>query len=422
MTGKKSKAAPDQLAINGGPKVRTAPWPERSLIGLEEKAAVDALFDSAIASGKAFGYGGPAEQQYCEEFAKYMGGGYADAVNSGTTAVYVALHALDPEPFTEIIVGPITDPGGIMPIPLLNCIPMIADAAPGSYMPGPEQIEELISPRTSAIVVAHIFGEPADMEGIMRVARKHKIPVVEDCAQAHHAKLNGKLLGTFGDVAAFSTMFGKHHCAGGQGGIVWTADEELYKKVRRASDRGKPFGLPESASCCQATLNFNLNDLSAVIGSVQLKKLPGIVQRRRDLVKRIQDGLPQDSLAVLPPQLAGAEPSYWYLRMRFQAARAACDKATFCAALAAEGVLARARYVNPPTYYDWFKNKQVFGSSRLPWSSPAYKGDPDRKFPCPNVMAALDQHFDLVVRESWGAAEAADIVKAITKVSAAYRK
>lgn len=422
MTGKNSKAAPDQLAINGGPKVRTAPWPERSLIGLEEKAAVDALFDSAIASGKAFGYGGPAEQQYCEEFAKYMGGGYADAVNSGTTAVYVALHALDPEPFTEIIVGPITDSGGIMPIPLLNCVPMIADAAPGCYVPGPEQIEELISPRTSAIVVAHIYGEPADMEGIMRVARKHKIPVVEDCAQAHHAKLNGKLLGTFGDVAAFSTMFGKHHCAGGQGGMVWTADEELYKKVRRASDRGKPFGLPESASCCQATLNFNLNDLSAVIGSTQLKKLPGIVQRRRDLVKRIQEGLPPDSLAVLPPQLKGAEPSYWYLRMRFQAARAACDKTTFCAALAAEGVLVRARYANPPTYYDWFKNKQVFGSSRLPWSSPAYKGDPDRKFPCPNVMAALEQHFNLVVRESWGPAEAADIVKAISKISAVYRK
>ncbi len=422
MTGKNSQAAPDQLAVNGGPKVRTAPWPERSLIGLEEKAAVDALFDSAIASGKAFGYGGPAEQQYCEEFAKYMGGGYADAVNSGTSAVYVALHALDPEPFTEIIVGPITDPGGVMPIPLLNCIPMIADAAPGSYMPGPEQIEALISPRTSAIVVAHIFGEPADMEGIMRVARKHKIPVVEDCAQAHHAKLNGKLLGTFGDIAAFSTMFGKHHCAGGQGGIVWTADEELYKKVRRASDRGKPFGLPESASCCQATLNFNLNDLSAVIGRVQLKKLPGIVQRRRDLVKRIQEGLPPESLAVLPPQLKGAEPSYWFLRMRFQAGQAACDKETFCAALAAEGVLVRARYVNPPTHYDWFKNKQVFGSSRLPWSSPAYQGDPDRQFPCPNVMAALDRHFDLVVRESWGAAEAADIVKAIAKVSAAYRK
>lgn len=411
-----------QLAINGGPKVREAPWPERGLIGVEEKAAVNELFDRAIASGKAFGYGGPEEEAYCRAFAEFMGGGYADAVNSGSNAVFVALHALDPEPFTEIIVGPITDPGGVMPIPMLNCVPVIADAAPGCFVPGPEQIEELITPYTSAIVIAHIFGEPADMEGIMRIARKHKIPVVEDCAQSHYAKLNGKLLGTFGDVAAFSTMFGKHHCAGGQGGIVWTADEELYKKVRRASDRGKPFGLPAGSTNCQASLNCNLNDLAAVIGTVQLKKLPGIVQRRRAVVQKIQEGLPKDSLAVMPPQVKGAEPSYWFLRLRFAAENATCDKKTFCAALAAEGIRVRERYVNPPSYCDWFKNKQVFGTSRLPWSAPSYKGDPNRDFPCPNAIAALEQHFDLPIWESWGPAEAADIVKAIAKVSAAYRK
>jgi len=91
-----------------------------------------------------------------------------------------------------------------MPIPMLNCIPVIADAAPGRFTPGPAQIEALISSRTSAIVVAHIYGEPADMPGIMAVAKKHAIPVVEDCAQSHYAKINGQLVGTFGDIAAFS--------------------------------------------------------------------------------------------------------------------------------------------------------------------------------------------------------------------------
>ena len=158
----------------------------------------------------------------------------------------MALHALDPEPFTEIIVGPITDPGGVMPIPMLNCVPVIADAAPGCFVPGPKQIEELITPYTSVIVIAHIFGEPADMEGIMRIARKHKIPVVEDCAQSHYAKLNGKLLGTFGDVAAFSTMFGKHHCAGGQGGIIVGPRMRSCTKSPPCVRRGKPFGLPQA--------------------------------------------------------------------------------------------------------------------------------------------------------------------------------
>lgn len=411
-----------QLAINGGLKTRTKPWPERGLLGQEEKNAVIAMFDNSIATGKAFGYGGEKETQYCLDFAAYMGGGYADAVNSGTTAVYVALRALEPEPFTEIIAGPISDPGGIMPIPLLNCIPVIPDAAPGSYMPGPEQIEKAITPRTSAIVIAHIFGEPADMEGIMRVARKHNLKVVEDCAQAHHAKLNGKLLGTFGDVAAFSTMFGKHHCAGGQGGLVWTADEELYKKVRRASDRGKPFGMPPDSSNCFASLNFNLNDLAAAIGTEQLKKLPGIVQRRQDFVAYLKKHMPANSLIGFPPQQPGAAPSYWYLRMRFLADQANCDKTTFHAALAAEGILVRARYVNPPQYSDWFKNKKVFGSTQLPWSSPDYKGDPDQKFADTNVMKALDDHLDFPVMESWGTAEADDILKALEKVSAAYRR
>ena len=271
-----------ELAINGGPKVRTESWPGRGVLGQEEKAAVDALFDAAIASGGAFGYNGPTEQAYCEEFAEFMGGGYADAVNSGSSAIYVALRALDLEPFTEVIVSPITDCGGMMPIALINCIPVIADAAPGCYNTGPEQIEELVSPLTSAIVVAHIGGEPADIEAIMEIARKNSIPVVEDCAQAPGARMNGKLLGTFGDIAAFSTMYGKHFITGGQGGIVYTKSEELYKKARQASDRGKPFGLPGGATNCVASLNLNLNDLAAAIGRVQIKRLPETVQRRKD--------------------------------------------------------------------------------------------------------------------------------------------
>ena len=91
-----------KLAINGGSKVRNTSFPSRGLIGLEEKKAVDALFDECIRTGDAFGYNGPEEELYCKEFAEFMGGGFADAVNSGTTAVYVALRAMCLEPFTEV--------------------------------------------------------------------------------------------------------------------------------------------------------------------------------------------------------------------------------------------------------------------------------------------------------------------------------
>ena len=120
----------DRLAINGGEKVRRTPLPARGLFGEEEKRAAVALFDKAIATGNAFSYNGEEEEAYCKEFAEFLGGGYADGVNSGTSAIYVALRALDIEPFTEVIVPPVTDPGGVMPVPLANCIPVVADGAP----------------------------------------------------------------------------------------------------------------------------------------------------------------------------------------------------------------------------------------------------------------------------------------------------
>jgi perosamine synthetase len=412
----------EELAINGGPKVRTTPMPGRGLLGEEERAAVNALFDRAIESGNAFGYNGPEEEAYCKEFAEFMGGGYVDAVNSGTTAVYVALRALDLEPFTEVIVSPITDPGGVMPVAMINCIPIIADSMRFSYNTGPEEIEKLISPLTSAIVVGHIAGEPLDIERIVEIAKKYNIPVVEDCAQAHGAKVNGKYVGSFGDIAAFSTMFGKHHCTGGQGGLVYTPSEELYWRARQTSDRGKPFGLPQGSTNCVASLNYNLNDLQAAIGRVQLAKLPKIVENRRTVVEKIQAGLKDLKSVFIPKQIEGAEPSYWFLRMQVAVDKISCDKETYCRSLAAEGIPINPRYDAFAYEKDWFKNRRVFGTSGYPWNSPEYKGDLNREFPCPNAHEAVSVQFNLSIHESWGDEEIADTLRAFRKLEGAYVK
>jgi dTDP-4-amino-4,6-dideoxygalactose transaminase len=414
-----------QLALYGGPKIRQGPFPERGLIGAEEKAAVDALLDASIRQGLAPGYNGAEEEAYCREFAAYMGGGFADAVNSGTTAVYVALKALEIEPFREVIVSAVTDPGGMMPIPLLNLIPMVADAAPGSFNSGAEQIEALVSPRTGAILVAHIGGEPADMPGILEVARRHGLPVIEDCAQSHGARLGGqmagRLAGAYGDLAAFSTMFGKHHCSGGQGGFVFTRSQGLYEKVRRASDRGKPFFLAPGSTNVAASLNFNLNDLAAAIGRVQLRKLPGIVRRRREIAARLAEGIARLSIVSLPAALPGAESSFWFLRLVFHPEHARCEKSTFCRALEAEGLpVAESYRAALPHSMDWFVGRRVFGSSGYPWSSPQYTGDSQAQFPCPNANAAMQACFLLHFHENWGEGEIADAVNIFAKVEEAF--
>jgi perosamine synthetase len=411
------------LAIHGGPRLRVEPFPARGHIGPEEKAAVDALFDHAIETGSAPGYNGDEEIAYCEEFAAYLGGGYVDAVNSGTSAIYVGLKALNLEPFSEVVVSAVTDPGGMMPIPLLNLIPVVADTAPGSYNSGPEQIEALISPLTSAIVVAHIAGEPADIEGIMAVARRHNLPVLEDCAQAHGARINGRFVGTFADVAAFSTMSGKHHCSGSQGGLVFTKSEELHHEIRRQSDRGKPFFLPAGSTNSTAALNLNLNDMAAAIGRVQLKKLPDLAARRQVVVAGLGEGIDDLPTLSLPPLIPGAEATYWFLRMRFHAEYATCDRDAFCQALIAEGLPINPSYrAALPHTMDWFVNRRVFGRSGYPWSSPDYKGDRDRHFPCPNAHAVMENHFNLHIHENWSGADIDDAVAIFSRVDEYYCK
>ena len=410
-----------RLALQGGPAVRKTPLPPRGHIGTDEKEAVNAYFDRVIDSGTLNAYQGAEETAYCAQFAEYLGGGYADAVSSGSTAIYVALMALQLEAFSEVIIGPFTDPGGMMPIPLQSMIPMIADSAQDSYNTGPQQIEELISPRTSAIIVPHIAGEPADIGGIMALARRHGIPVIEDCAQAHGARYQGQLVGSFGDIAAFSTMSGKHHSSGAQGGMVYTRDEALYRSARRMADRGKPHFLPEGATNVQASLNFNQTDLAAVVGQVQLRKLPEMVERRRTIVGQLIEGTADLEMIGLGQTGPGIESSYWFLPVAFYAERAACDKATFCESLRAEGLPVTDDYFyGMPHRHQWFTERRVFGSSGYPWASPAYKGDPDREFPCPNARAMLSSHFNMSFHENWGVQEVDDVIAIFHKVAAAY--
>jgi dTDP-4-amino-4,6-dideoxygalactose transaminase len=410
-----------RLAIQGGSKIREAPFPQRAHVGREEKEAVDALFDRAIESGVAPGYNGETEQAYCEAFAAYMGGGYVDSVSSGTAALYVALKALNVQPFREVIVGAVTDPGGMMPIPLLNLIPIVADTAPGSYNTGPEQVASLISPLTGAIIVPHIAGEPADVARIVEIARQHGVPVIEDCSQSHGATLHGKPVGSYGNVGIFSTMHGKHHSSGGQGGLVYTADEALYQAIRRASDRGKPFFLPPGSTNTIASLNLNLSDLAAAIGLVQLQKLPQVVAQRRAIGAGIGAGIVALKTVSIPPLIDGAEPSYWFLRLRFHADAATVPKETYCQALIAEGLMVATDYrAALPHTMDWFQHRRVFGESGYPWVSPDYAGDPERTFPCPNANAVMDDHFNLSIHESWGPDEIADAVAILAAVDRAY--
>lgn len=415
-------ARSEKLALDGGAPVRRTPMPPRHLLGEEEKAAALRVFDESIESGNAFLYNGKFEQQYEQDFCAFMGGGFADGVSSGTNAVFCALGALQLDAFSEVIIPPITDPGGAMPVIFVGCVPVCADGDPRSYNTNAEQIAKRITPRTRAILVAHIAGEPVDMDPIMALAKRHDLYVVEDCAQSHGAQYKGRRVGSIGHIAAFSTMAGKHHSTGGQGGVVYTRNEALHWQGKRFADRGKPFNIQNAAGNVVAGLNCNLNDLSAAIGSAQLKKLPGIIARRRRIGEAIKAGLRDCPAVFMGWQVPESECVYWFLRIGLRLSRLRVSKEKFCEALVAEGIPAGASYRHLPGEAPWFRQQATFGKSRFPWSCAEYKGPKRPVYRFPNAIKATAVHFNISIHENYSARDAEDIVTAIRKVERAYLK
>ena len=365
-------------------------------------------------------YGGPEEAAYCEAFAKSLGGGHADAVNSGTNAVYVALMTLELEPGSEVIVPPITDAGGTMPIALGMCIPVPADSARGSLMTSAAQIEAVMTDRTSAIVVAHIGGHPVDMDPILELAAKRGIPILEDCAQAHGTLYKGRPVGTLGAIAAFSTMFGKHHATGSQGGVVFTRNPLLFAKAKQIADRGKCVdGLGCQANLV-ASLNFNQDELSMAIGRVQFKKQPAAIRARRAFAALIEEGLKDvDGVSLIGDPGYGLS-SYFFMMLQLDGEKLRCDSQEFASALRKEGIDGlNAGYSSYPTDQPWHNDGVVFAGSSLPWGL-AQQLKPAR-FDLPNAHQANDMIVRFDVHESLKAREANDLLTATRKVARFYK-
>lgn len=414
----------NKLAIEGGTPVRTAPFPMRDQIDEREVAAIDRVVQRARTAGGAFErYGGVEVDAYEEEFAAHMGTGFATAVSHGTGSVHTALGALRLDIGSEVICSPVTDPGAIMPVLWLNCIPVFADADEETLNMDPASVAERITPRTKAIVCGHIAGQPCDMDGIMAVAREHGVCVIEDCAQAHDAQYKGKKAGSIGHVGCFSLMSGKHSTAGGQGGMVVTDDEELYWNAKRFADRGKPFN-SDSPGNMFLGINYRMTELGAAIGRVQLQKLPQIVAGRRRAMEVIAEALAAADLQCvqLGRQIEGVESAYWFYFVRFRPEHCRVTKAEFAAAVAAEGVPMGAGYPALAYANPYIMDRKTYGESGCPWCCPYWGGSIDYEHCCPRAEAGLEANMRGDVHESFTDEEARDVAAAIVKVDRAYRK
>jgi len=405
------------LAINGGKPVRTESMPPRHLIDIEEKEMVLSLIDKSIETGDAFRYSEKYEREYEEKFVEFMGGkGFADGVNSGTNALFSALGSLELEPFSEVIVPIMTDVGGATPVIYNRLIPIFCDVDPRSYNIGVDQIEPLLNKKTKAIIVAHISGDPAEILPIIQLAKENNLFVIEDCSQSPGASINGKKVGSFGDISIFSTMSSKHHCTGGQGGVVYTKNLDLITKSRQVADRGKVFIEEKySGKNTMLGLNCNMDEIGAAIGCAQIKKLPNIIKSTNSIGEKIKTHLKQHSKIME----VGWQPSdtfsvYWFIRIKLDQNKINVSKKEFCEALSYEGIPLAEEYRYIPTEKECFNNNEFNNYMTSHSKNISFIKN------YTNSEKVIKDHFNIFIRESYDHKAVNDIIEALDKVEKAF--
>lgn len=283
-----------KLALLGGNPVvthtRRFRWP---LIGEEEVARVVRL----LRDGELSYYGREGQVRELEDhFAAYLDVRYALAVSSGTAALHSAYFGLGIGPGDEVLAPTYTYLATVMPIFVTNGMPVLVDAESDTGNIDVRDMEARITPRTKAVVITHMWGHPCDMDAILEVTRRRGLALIEDCSHAHGARHNGRLVGTFGDVAIFSLQ-AKKLVVAGQGGILVTNTQEIYEratllghfKVRAMnevqSERYRPFGSTGYG------LNYRMHPLAAAIANVQLTQLEERVDARHENFDFLSDQL-----------------------------------------------------------------------------------------------------------------------------------
>ena len=396
------------LAIHGGKPVRKEPMPLRLALGESELQ----MLNEALAYYREHkadpGYQGPFEKLYTDLFVAMMGSGYADAVATGTSALYVALAALDLPKGSEVIVSPITDPGTLSAIILNGFKPRVADSKRDSYNMGVAQFLERVTPNVSAVVVVHAAGQAADINDLVMEAHQRGIKVLEDCSQAHGAKVTGRPVGTFGDIAAFSTMYRKAHMTGGSGGVVYTRDLDLFRRALAHADRGKPrwqndFDDRDPSTYLFPALNHNTDELSCAIGLASLQRLNDTIVRRQSFVFDVIERL-VEQVKVCLPYTYSASDSPFFCPIVVDGDAITSNKIEFAEAVRKEGIDLNPHYKYVITEWPYLKPYLV------------------DNFDTPNARDIRDRSFKLYLNENYGEREAIDCVEAIMKVERYYAK
>jgi len=332
-----------ELAIHGGKRVRTAPWPAWPMFDQRE---IDAVTE-VIKSGKWGCNTGTQVRDFQKEFAEFCGAKHCICLTNGTAALEVALRAVGVRAGDEVIVPAYTFVATASCALMANAIPVFVDIQPGTYNMDPEAVRRAITERTKAIVPVHLGGRPADMDAIMAIAERHKLKVVEDCAQAHAAEWKGRKVGTLGHAGAFSFQASKN-INSGEGGCILTNDDEVMRGCYSLVNLGRVIG-GEWYQHDHFGSNFRMTEFQAAILRVQLTRLPEQAALRERNAAYLDEQLSKiDGVRPMGPDPRITRNAYHGYIFRYDARQFnGAPKAKFLQAVGAEGVPLAGLYGKP---------------------------------------------------------------------------
>ena len=329
-----------ELAILGGPKTRTEPYPEWPVWDQRDIDIVTEVIKSGRWGG--YPYPGPKTAELAKKFAGLQGSGYAVPMANGTVTMEVALRAAGVGWGDEVIVPGYTFQATASAPMAAGAIPVIVDIDPDNYCLDPRAAQKAITPKTKAIIPVHLGASMADMDAIMALAEKYDLIVIEDCAHAHGAKWNGRGAGTIGHFGSFSFQSSKT-LSTGEGGILLCRTPELAAKAASIIDCGRPHALgggTEDASMeYQVGGNFRLSEIVAGLALAGLERFPAQAREREAMAAYMDEALSEvPGIRLLRRDPRHTTRSFYRYIFAVDPAEFGMEHDLLAGALAAEGV------------------------------------------------------------------------------------
>lgn len=285
------------------------PISEPSISELEIDFVTDAVKSTWISSlGKYI-------DRFEQEFATFCQSKYAVSVSNGTVAIHLALVALGIGEGDEVIMPDLSFIATANAVLHANATPIFVDIDPYNLCLDPTKIEAAITKNTKAILPVHLYGHPADMLTINKIAKKHKLIVIEDAAEAHGSTINNKRVGSWGKCATFS-FYGNKNLTTGEGGMITTDDEELYLKCRHLRDHA--MSKEKRYWHTEVGYNYRMTNLQAALGCAQLSRVDYFMKRRKEIFEQYNAYLKDNSMIKLNRTYPWATNSYWLICAEFQ--------------------------------------------------------------------------------------------------------